>query len=123
MSNTDTISLTNQGKVAYFYEKLTGRQPTVGEALDRLDEELEELYECIYALDKPHSTLAPHFLKEMTDVIYTLYGFAIANGWDLDGAFDATHKSNLSKQFTPIGKVIKGSGYVEPQMEKYLGLA
>lgn len=126
MSDTDTISLTNQGKVAYFYEKMTGRLPTIEEAVDRLDEEIDEFEEVLGEwLNSPvlGGDIAPHLIKEMTDCLYTLYGLAIANGWDLDGAFDATHRSNLTKEFTAMGKVQKGENYRDPRMEAYLGLA
>lgn len=65
-----------------------------------------------------------HFLKELSDLAYVIYGTAEAFGWDLDEAVKRVHESNMSKldeNGNPIyredGKVLKSKLYKEP----YLG--
>ena len=65
-----------------------------------------------------------HFLKELCDLAYVIYGTAEAFGWNLDEAIERIHTSNMSKlgeDGKPIhredGKVMKGPSYREP----YLG--
>lgn len=62
-------------------------------------------------------------LKELADVLYVVYGFAVTYGWDLDEAFRRTHVSNMSKlgeDGKPIlrddGKVLKGPNYAKPDL-------
>ena len=52
--------------------------------------------------------------------MFTLYGVAITVGVDLDEAFRLVAESNMTKQKTPEGKVIKGPDYIEPNMESAL---
>jgi predicted HAD superfamily Cof-like phosphohydrolase len=64
-----------------------------------------------------------NLLKELCDVLYVTYGYAITFGWDLDEAFRRVHASNMSKlddDGNPIvrsdGKVMKGPNYQEPDL-------
>lgn len=57
-------------------------------------------------------------LKELTDLLYVVYGTAATFGWDIDTAFNRVHGSNMSKlgdDGKPIyredGKVLKGPNY------------
>ena len=63
-------------------------------------------------------------LKEMCDVIVTLNVFARAKGWDLDGALEAVHESNLLKfngaTFREDGKLLKGPNYIKPDLAKFI---
>ena len=36
-------------------------------------------------------------LKELSDLVYVCYQYAVNQGWDLDEALDRVHKSNMSK--------------------------
>lgn len=62
-------------------------------------------------------------LKEMADLVYVLYGTAVAMGMDLDEALRRVHASNMSK-LPPDGvvlrrddgKVLKPSTYREPDL-------
>ena len=63
-------------------------------------------------------------LKELADLVYVCYQYAANMGWDLDGAMDRVHKSNMSKldeNGIPIlredGKVLKGPNYKPPNLE------
>lgn len=102
--------MNHQHRVEEFYETKRGSIPTPREAWGYLVEEIRELDEASGGADRKHE------LKEMADVAYTLYGYAIAQGYDLDAAFLAVHESNLTKQRSPVGKVQKGPGYVAPDL-------
>jgi NTP pyrophosphatase (non-canonical NTP hydrolase) len=44
-------------------------------------------------------------LKELADLVYVIYGFANAKGWDLDEAVRRVHKNNLGRCIQPDGSV------------------
>ena len=62
-------------------------------------------------------------LKELADLVYVCYQYAVNMGWLLDEALDRVHKSNMSKldeDGNPIyredGKVLKGPNYKPPDL-------
>lgn len=62
-------------------------------------------------------------LKELADLVYVCYQYAVNMGWDLDTALDRVHRSNMSKLgsdglpiFREDGKVLKGPNYKEPTL-------
>ena len=62
-------------------------------------------------------------LKELADLVYVCYQYAVNMGWDLDKALKLVHKSNLSKldeEGKPIlredGKILKGPNYKPPDL-------
>lgn len=61
--------------------------------------------------------------KELSDLLYVVYGTGVALGLELDKAFDLVHNSNMSKlgdDGKPVirddGKILKGPKYQEPDM-------
>jgi NTP pyrophosphatase (non-canonical NTP hydrolase) len=63
--------------------------------------------------------------KELSDLIYVIYGTALVFDIDLDIAFEQVHLSNMSKLDEngevirrDDGKVLKGTNYFEPDMSK-----
>lgn len=44
-------------------------------------------------------------LKELADLVYVIYGYAIACGYDLDGAIARVHENNLGRCIQPDGTV------------------
>ena len=44
-------------------------------------------------------------LKELADLVYVIYGFANAKGWDLDEAVRRVHINNLGRCIQPDGSV------------------
>ncbi|AGG54546.1 hypothetical protein CYYG_00045 [Cyanophage SS120-1] len=62
-------------------------------------------------------------LKELADLVYVCFQYAVAAGWELDEALDRVHKSNMSKLVNgkPLkdenGKVQKGPNYQPPFLE------
>ena len=63
-------------------------------------------------------------LKELADLVYVCYQYAVNMGWNLDEAMHRVHESNMSKldeNGNPVlredGKVLKGPNYQPPNLE------
>ena len=93
--------------VRNFYKEKRGSLPDVWEAWKYFEDEVVELDEAIDS---------NHVAKEAADVLFTLVGYCLTMGIDLDKAFQLVCESNMTKEFTPEGKIQKGSNYVEPDM-------
>ena len=90
--------------------------------LELIQEELEELSDAV--ADRDMIQIA----DALTDLLYVVYGAGHSFGIDLDECFEEVHRSNMSKlgeNGRPIhredGKVLKGPGYFEPDLEGILG--
>ena len=90
--------------------------------LELIQEELDELSDAV--ADRDMIQIA----DALTDLLYVVYGAGHAFGLDLDECFQEVHASNMSKlgpNGKPIhredGKVMKGPGYFEPDLESILG--
>ena len=90
--------------------------------LDLIQEELDELAQAMEDRDMVQIADA------LTDLLYVVYGAGHSFGIDLDECFQEVHSSNMSKlgpNGKPIhredGKVLKGPGYFEPDLEGILG--
>ena len=44
-------------------------------------------------------------LKELADLVYVIYGYARARGWDLDEAVRRVHKNNIDRCVWPDGGI------------------
>ncbi len=90
--------------------------------IELIAEELDELSDAV--ADRDMIQIA----DALTDLLYVIYGAGHAFGIDLDECFKEVHNSNMSKlgpNGRPIhredGKVMKGPGYFEPDLEGILG--
>lgn len=95
-------------------------------------EEYEELRAEYAALARAKSypeavPILRRLLKESADLRYVVDGGAVSFGLDIEGAFDEVHESNMSKLgedgrpiFRDDGKVLKGPGYKEANMDPYV---
>ena len=90
--------------------------------IELIQEELEELSDAVADRDMVQIADA------LTDLLYVVYGAGHSFGIDLDECFKEVHSSNMSKlgpNGKPIhredGKVMKGPGYFEPDLEGILG--
>ena len=90
--------------------------------LELIQEALEELSDAV--ADRDMIQIA----DALTDLLYVVYGAGHSFGIDLDECFEEVHRSNMSKlgeNGRPIhredGKVLKGPGYFEPDLEGILG--
>jgi predicted HAD superfamily Cof-like phosphohydrolase len=61
-------------------------------------------------------------LKELADLVFVCYQYAVARGWDLDQALTRVFQSNMSKLVDgkPLrredGKILKGPNYQPPNL-------
>ena len=90
--------------------------------LELIQEELDELSDAV--ADRDMIQIA----DALTDLLYVVYGAVHSFVLDLDECFEEVHRSNMSKlgeNGRPIhredGKVMKGPGYFEPDLEGILG--
>ena len=44
-------------------------------------------------------------LKELCDLVYVIYGYALAKGWDLDEAVTRVHKNNMDRMKQDDGTI------------------
>lgn len=61
--------------------------------------------------------------KELADLMYVVYGTALAFGIDLEPVFKAVHENNMTKvggPRRPDGKVLKTDKYVAPDIASVL---
>ena len=88
---------------------------------DLIKEELDELNDALNKKDLLEVADA------LTDILYVTYGAGHAFGIDLDKCFDEVQSSNMSKLgsdgkpiYNDSGKVMKGPGYFEPNLSKFV---
>jgi predicted HAD superfamily Cof-like phosphohydrolase len=98
--------------------------------MDLIKEESEELEEEFISILKTNDNPPKlrNLAKELTDLLYVVYGAGHAFGIDLDKCFEEVHNSNLSKLgndgrpvYRDDGKVVKGPNYMAPDMRKIVG--
>lgn len=44
-------------------------------------------------------------LKELADLVYVIYGYALSKGWDLETALNRVHENNLARMFQDDGTI------------------
>ena len=89
-----------------------------------ITEEFKEFLEADGQLYLTSSKVKQDCLKELADLVYVCYQYAVNMGWDLDEAMHRVHESNMSKldeHGNPVlredGKVLKGPNYKPPNLE------
>ena len=89
-----------------------------------ITEEFKEFLQADGMLFRHGSNVQVECLKELADLVYVCYQYAVNMGWDLDEAMYRVHESNMSKldeDGKPIyredGKVLKGPNYKPPNLE------
>ena len=90
------------------FSELTGQKSDAALYTNLITEEYEEwcdevfLHNLVNASDvyKAHKEL-----KELSDLVYVIYGYARARGWDLDEAVRRVHKNNIGRCLQPDGTV------------------
>jgi predicted HAD superfamily Cof-like phosphohydrolase len=122
--------MTNFEKVKEFREAFGRKSPskpivpayqTMTMHLELMEEELAEIT-AEFCMEPDTSKIA----KELSDLLYVIYDAGAAFGIDMDASFDRVHQSNMSKlgeDGNPIyredGKVLKGPGYLPPDMSSF----
>ena len=94
---------------------------------DLITEEFNEFIEAEGMLFRESDKFKEECLKELADLVYVCYQYAVNMGWDLDRALDLVHKSNMSKldeDGKPIyredGKILKGPNYKKPNLHSLI---
>ena len=95
------------------YQKVTGQKADPGLYSELIEEEYYEWRQEFWA--GSHKTE----LKELADLVYVIYGYANASGWDLDEALYRVHSNNLGRMYQPDGsikrredgKIVKNKAY------------
>jgi predicted HAD superfamily Cof-like phosphohydrolase len=54
----------------------------------------------VFEVDKPHDEL-----KELADLVYVIYGYAYAKGWNLDEALKRVHENNVARMTQDDGTI------------------
>ena len=92
-----------------------------------ITEEYKEFIEAEEMLFRTTAKYKEECLKELADLVYVCYQYAVNMGWDLDKALKLVHKSNLSKldeDGNPIrredGKILKGPNYKKPNLHSLI---
>lgn len=68
-----------------------------------IDEEVKELFSCFdeeYGLNLPEEAL-----KELADIVYVVYGYAVTFGWNLDEAVRRVHENNMERMYQDDGTI------------------
>jgi len=93
-------------------------EATMNLRLKLIAEEVAEFAESVQNEDLVNAA------KELSDILYVVYGAGIAMGLDLDEVFAHVHDSNMSKLgadgkpvYREDGKVIKGPHYYSPDLQ------
>lgn len=87
-----------------------------------IEEEFEEWLEEAYS--QGNKKAPDKELKELCDLLYVIFGYAITQDWDIVTAFNRVHNSNMTKLdsdgrpcFNDAGKVVKGPNYERPNLK------
>ena len=89
--------------------------------LSLIREEFDELVEA--HLNEEQESDKVHTLKELADLVFVCYQYAIARNWNLDTAMKRVFESNMSKFVdgkpfrSEDGKVLKGPDYKPPFLD------
>ena len=57
------------------------------------------------ALEVIEATEPEHLLKELADLVYVAYGFAVTFGWNLDESVKRVHENNIGRMKQPDGSI------------------
>lgn len=105
------------------YAKVSGQVPDVKLYSRLIDEEFGEWgaeTECTPGFNIEGEDYNPAAeLKELADLLYVIYGYANARGWDVGEALERVHENNMGRMYQPDGtikrradgKIIKCEGY------------
>ena len=81
------------------FSRLTGQVPNKTLYASLIIEEYKEwMSEYLHGSQEPQ-------LKELADLLYVIYGYANAMGWDLDEALQRVHDNNVGRCIQPDGTV------------------
>jgi hypothetical protein len=109
---------TTMDKVREFAEVM-GQKPDPEMSATLVREEFLEWSEERYLYNYGGSSNHKDELKELSDLVYVIYGYANVRGWNLDEAIKRVHENNIGRCVQPDGtikrradgKIIKNPAY------------
>lgn len=110
--NPDEATQTPMGMIKQFV-RVSGQEPNPELYADLIIEEYNEW------LDEFVDVIGPVAeLKELTDLLYVIYGYANAKGWDIEEAFRRVHANNMGRMYQPDGSIKRrDDGKIEKNKE------
>ena len=102
--------MTTMEMVKEFAETM-GQEPNALLSETLVDEEYEEWS---FEANLQSGEVAKHYaqkydpvaeLKELSDLVYVIYGYANVRGWDLDEAVRRVHENNIGRCIQPDGSI------------------
>jgi predicted HAD superfamily Cof-like phosphohydrolase len=100
------------------YSQIIPGHPPMAERLSRIRYILEEVGELVQAI---HEEDLVEIADALGDLLYVVFGCAIAYGIPIDTIFNEVHRSNMTKvKLGPTGKGGKTSGFEPPNLYSYL---
>ena len=93
------------------FAKTMGQEPNALLSESLVDEEYEEWS---FETNLQSGEVAKHYaqkydptkeLKELSDLVYVIYGYANVRGWDLDEAVRRVHENNIGRCIQPDGSI------------------
>ena len=104
------------------YSKVSWQRPDALLYVTLIEEEFDEWqHETLQIMDyRPQLEI-----KELADLLYVIYGYANARGWDVEEALRRVHKNNMGRMRQPDGtlkrradgKIIRNSEYPKVALE------
>lgn len=82
------------------FHAASGQEPDNMLYFDLICEEFKE-FSCGFDMNEEEE------LKEMADLVYVLYGYAKACGYDLDKALFKVHDNNMGRMFQDDGTILR----------------
>jgi len=95
------------------FAKTMGQEPNEILSESLVDEEYEEWsYEANLKSSEVSKFYGESYdpikeLKELSDLVYVIYGYASVRGWDLDEAVRRVHANNVSRCIQPDGSILR----------------
>ena len=110
--NPDEAAQTPMGMVKQFV-RVSGQEPDAALYGGLIVEEYGEWWEEVGYGEAPVAEL-----KELTDLLYVIYGYANAKGWDIEEAFRRVHANNMGRMYQPDGTIKRrADGKIEKNKE------
>jgi predicted house-cleaning noncanonical NTP pyrophosphatase (MazG superfamily) len=95
---------TTMDKVREFAEVM-GQKPDPELSATLVREEFLEWSEERYLHNHQNLSNQKDELKELSDLVYVIYGYANARGWNLDEAIKRVHENNIGRCVQPDGTI------------------
>jgi hypothetical protein len=103
-STPEPDKTTTMDKVREFAE-VTGQKPDPEMSATLVREEFLEWSEERYLYNYGGSSNHKDELKELSDLVYVIYGYANSRGWNLDEAIKRVHENNIGRCVQPDGSI------------------